>query len=63
MPENENRNIDYLLTYCSGCPELYNKVSSFIWAEFGIQSAEVSLLCTYVLSELSKEVTHEESTN
>ena len=49
-------NMDYLLTYCSEIPELYNKVSTFIWAEFGIQSAEVTLLCTYVLSELAKEV-------
>lgn len=56
------RNIDYLLTYCSYCPELYNKVSRFIWSQFGIQSAEVSLLCTYVLQELAEEVTHEEST-
>ena len=49
-------NMDYLLEYCSKIPELYNKVSTFIWAEFGIQSAEVTLFCTYVLSKLAKEV-------
>lgn len=54
--KNDKTNMDYLLTYCSEIPELYNKVSNFIWAEFGIQSAEVTLLCTYVLSQLAKEV-------
>lgn len=44
-------NMNYLLEYCSECPELYNKVSNKIWAEFGIQSAEVTLLCTYLVKE------------
>lgn len=44
-------NIKYLLTYCQDLPELYNKVSNKLYVQFGIRSAELSLLCTYMINE------------
>lgn len=43
--------IKYLLTYCQDKPELYNQVATKLWVEFGIRSAEMNLLCTYMISE------------
>lgn len=43
--------VTYLLKYCADIPELYNKVSTKLWTEFNIQSAELSLLCTYMINE------------
>ena len=48
-------NIKYLLTYCQDIPELYNKVSNKLWIEFGIHSAELCLLCTYMVNEWRKK--------
>ena len=47
----EDTNISYLLSYCAEMPELYNKVSNKLWVEFGMQSAEICLLCTYMINE------------
>ena len=47
----KDTNISYLLKYCADMPELYNKVANKLWAEFNIQSAEVTLLCTYMINE------------
>ena len=33
-------NIKYLLDYCCQIPELYNKVSTKLWVQFGIRNAE-----------------------
>ena len=44
-------NIKYLRTYCQDKPELYNQVANKLWVEFGIRSAEVNLLCTYMINE------------
>lgn len=44
-------NIKYLLTYCQDKPELYNKVATKLWVEFGMRSAEINLLCTYMINE------------
>ncbi len=51
----KDTNIDYLLKYCADIPELYNKVSNKLWVQFGIQSAEMSLLCTYIVNEFLTE--------
>lgn len=48
-------NIEYLLKYCSGVPDLYNEVSRILWAEFNIRGAEVALLCTFVADKIRKE--------
>lgn len=53
-----NTNIDYLLTYCEDIPEIYNEVSTQLWIEFGIHSAEVSLLCTYMVNEWRQKDEH-----
>lgn len=53
-------NIKYLLDYCSNVPELYNKVASKLWIEFGIRSAELDLLCTYMINEWRKQYEHRE---
>ena len=49
------RNIDYLLGYAAGVPDLYNEVSRILWAEFNIRGAEVALLCTFVADKIRKE--------
>ena len=54
-------NMEFLLEYCSKDPELYNKVSNKLWGEFGIQSAEVTLLCTFIVKEFMRKA--EEETN
>lgn len=48
-------NIEYLLKYCAGVPDLYNEVSRILWAEFNIRGAELALLCTYVTDKIRKE--------
>lgn len=53
-------NIKYLLNYCYDLPELYNDVSTKLWAEFGIQNAELSLLCTYMINEWRIKNEHRE---
>lgn len=52
-------NMDFLLEYCSKDPELYNKVSNKLWGEFGIQSAEVTLLCTFIVKEFMRKAEEE----
>ena len=59
MDEQRNDNfasddaIGYLLKYCSrqGLPELYNKVSNMVYKQFNIHSAEIALICTWVINE------------
>ena len=51
MSEVDNTQIGFLLKYCSEYPELYNSISNGLWAEFGITSAELSLLITYFVNE------------
>ena len=53
-------NIKYLLDYCSSIPETYNKVSTKLWVQFGIRSAELCLLCTYMVNEWRKQDEHRE---
>lgn len=49
--------IQFLESYCKDCPELYNKVANLLWKQFGLSSAEVTLVCTFVAREvLTKEV-------
>ena len=48
-------NLKFLLDYCSDKAELYNKVSNLLWVEFGIKSAEVCLICTFVADRMRKE--------
>ena len=51
MSEVDNTQIGFLLKYCSELPELYNSISNGLWVEFGITSAELSLLVTYFVNE------------
>ena len=50
--------IKYLLNYCQDKPELYNKVATKLWVQFGIRSAELSLLCTYMIAETKPQTGH-----
>ncbi len=54
--DNAQTNIEFLLEYCQDIPELYNRVSTRLWADFDIKSAELSLLCTFMVNEFTKEV-------
>ena len=47
--------IKFLLNYCQDKPELYNKVANRLWVEFGLKGAELSLLCTFIASEVLKD--------
>ena len=40
--------VDDLISICSKYPALYNSVSNFIFKKFGVQSAEVTLISTYI---------------
>lgn len=40
-------NIQYLLEQTKDMPEVYNRISTWLWIEFGIKSTELSLLLTY----------------
>ena len=40
-------NIQYLLEQTKDMPEIYNRISTWLWIEFGVKSAELSLLLTY----------------
>lgn len=44
-------NIEFLLSQCEDVPELYNKVANLLWCTFGMKSAEISMLCTYIAKE------------
>lgn len=48
-------NIKFLLDYYSKYPEVYNKVSSRLWVQFGLKSAELALLCTFCVMEDRRE--------
>ena len=50
--------IHFLLDYCMDKPELYNDVSTRLWVQFGIQNAELTLLCTYIANEVMKGKTN-----
>lgn len=52
-------NIKFLLDYCEGKEELYNKISNKLYAEFGLRSAELSLLCTFIANETIGDVIRE----
>lgn len=41
--------IDFLLRYVKDKPEIYNMVSNFLYQQFGLKSAELTMICTYVL--------------
>ena len=49
-----NDHTKFLLKYCSAEPEIYNKVSILLYKNFKIQSAEVSLVCTFIACEILK---------
>lgn len=36
-------------------PELYNKVATKLYVQFGIRSAEIVLLCTFIVNEFLKD--------
>lgn len=52
MTNDNETNIEYLLKYCAGVPDLYNEVSRILWAEFNIRGAETALLCTFIADKI-----------
>ena len=50
-----NDKLGFLLDYCSKDPEKFNKVANKLWEEFGIRSAEIALLITYITMEVGKD--------
>ena len=55
-----NDHTKFLLKYCSAEPKIYNKVSNLLYKNFKIQSAEVSLVCTFIACEILKMNPHKE---
>ena len=45
------KQINYLMEFGSKYPDIYNFVSNKLYTEFKIQSAELSLLCTFIAKE------------
>lgn len=63
---NDIRNIDYLMDYFQGDEEkarTYNRVSNILWCQFGIQRAELTLLCAYCTIEYNKKYNMEDKNN
>lgn len=60
-----NTNMDYLLRYFNNKEtaedkaSVYNKVALILWVQFGIQSAELQLLCAYCTLEYIKKYMEE----
>lgn len=44
-------NIKFLLDYCQDIPEVYNWVSNKLYVEFGINQAELFLLCSFIADQ------------
>lgn len=47
--------IKFLLNYCQDKADLYNKVARMLWVQFGLRSAELNLLCTFISAEILKD--------
>lgn len=60
MEKNDEKNLRFLLEYCSDIPEIYNRVSNHLYGRFGIRGAEICLLVTYFVNEERKA--HEQKT-
>lgn len=52
-------NIKFLLDYCHGKEKLYNEISNKLYIEFGLQSAELTLLCTFIANEHGQRLIQE----
>lgn len=55
---SDYRNIDYLMDYFQNDEEkarTYNRISNILWSQFGIQRAELTLLCAYCTLEYNKK--------
>lgn len=50
----DDKYIRFLLSYCSTCPELYNKVANQLYKNFRISGAELALLVTFFVHEHTK---------
>lgn len=44
-----DKKMELLLKECSEHPAVYNKVSNILYKDLGLQSAEISLTCTYAV--------------
>lgn len=42
-----NDDMETLLKFCTAYPRIYNKMSNLLYKEFGVISAELSLLITW----------------
>lgn len=51
------KNTDYMMEYITKhkAEPLYNKVSTLLYIEFNIRSAEISLLATYVVLKIKEK--------
>lgn len=51
------KNTDYMMEYITKhkAESLYNKVSTLLYIEFNIRSAEISLLATYVVLKIKEK--------
>lgn len=53
--DNMQNHIKFLLNYCQDEAGLYNRVARKLWVEFGIRSAELNLLCTFICAEMLRD--------
>ena len=52
----KDKNIGFLLNYCSKHAKLYNLVANHLYERFNIRSAEISLLVTYYIAEDRRKI-------
>lgn len=47
------KDLEFLLNYCNTLPDLYNEISLRLYKDFFITGAEIALLITYFVNEMS----------
>ena len=52
--------MQFLESYCQEYPELYNKVSNLLWINFGLSSAEITHVCTFITHEIMTKEKNED---
>ena len=56
-------NIKFLLDYCQDIPEVYNWVANKLYVEFGINQAELFLLCSFIADQYLEYIEREKVKN
>lgn len=56
-------NIKFLLDHCQDIPEVYNWVANKLYVEFGMNNAELCLLCSFIADQYLEYIEREKVKN